>query len=226
MCEFSAKLVAWMDGEVAPGVAAEMERHLAECAECRTCIAEFRKVSEQFTEYCNETLAAEQGSAARQWAPALCGAAALAASLLALITVFVPRAPRSSAPAAAVAVVAPSRSGAPPKPAGRTIDFADHAYTAKRPTAWRAPVRKGVTNAASAAHCSPSCIVAKNTAPLSNAAGNAVAMQIAIPAESMFPPGALPEGMSFVAEVQVGADGNVRQLELRPELVSLQRRSN
>jgi anti-sigma factor RsiW len=42
------------------------------------------------------------------------------------------------------------------------------------------------------------------------------AVQIAIPAEAMFPPGAMPEGMSFIAEVSIGADGSVDRLRLRP----------
>jgi anti-sigma factor RsiW len=42
------------------------------------------------------------------------------------------------------------------------------------------------------------------------------AVQIAIPAEAMFPPGAMPEGMSFIAEVSIGADGSVERLRLRP----------
>jgi hypothetical protein len=41
-------------------------------------------------------------------------------------------------------------------------------------------------------------------------------VQIAIPAEAMFPPGAMPEGMSFIAEVSIGADGSVERLRLRP----------
>jgi Putative zinc-finger len=42
------------------------------------------------------------------------------------------------------------------------------------------------------------------------------AVQIAIPAEAMFPPGAMPEGMSFIAEVSIGPDGSVERLRLRP----------
>jgi anti-sigma factor RsiW len=42
------------------------------------------------------------------------------------------------------------------------------------------------------------------------------AVQIAIPAEAMFPPGAMPEGMNFIAEVSIGADGSVEGLRLRP----------
>jgi anti-sigma factor RsiW len=42
------------------------------------------------------------------------------------------------------------------------------------------------------------------------------AVQIAIPADAMFPPGAMPEGMSFIAEVSIGTDGSVKRLRLQP----------
>jgi hypothetical protein len=42
------------------------------------------------------------------------------------------------------------------------------------------------------------------------------AIQIAIPADAMFPPGAVPEGVSFVAELSIAADGSVQNLRLQP----------
>jgi hypothetical protein len=42
------------------------------------------------------------------------------------------------------------------------------------------------------------------------------AVQIVIPAEGMFPPGAVPEGFSFVANVSIGPDGSPLALRLRP----------
>jgi hypothetical protein len=41
------------------------------------------------------------------------------------------------------------------------------------------------------------------------------AVQIAIPAEAMFPPGAMPNGMNFIAELSIAADGSVKQVRLR-----------
>ena len=40
------------------------------------------------------------------------------------------------------------------------------------------------------------------------------AVQIAIPAEAMFPPGAMPKGMNFIAELSIAADGSINQLRL------------
>jgi len=41
------------------------------------------------------------------------------------------------------------------------------------------------------------------------------AVQIAIPAEAMFPPGAMPKGMNFIAELSIAPDGSVQQIRLR-----------
>jgi anti-sigma factor RsiW len=42
------------------------------------------------------------------------------------------------------------------------------------------------------------------------------AIQIAIPAAAMFPPGAVPDGLTFIADVTIAADGSAQRLRLRP----------
>jgi hypothetical protein len=42
------------------------------------------------------------------------------------------------------------------------------------------------------------------------------AIQIAIPVEAMFAPGAVPEGITFIADVSMAADGSVQGLRLQP----------
>ena len=41
------------------------------------------------------------------------------------------------------------------------------------------------------------------------------AIEIAIPAEAMFPPGAMPDGVNFIADLRIGPDGSVKQVRLR-----------
>jgi anti-sigma factor RsiW len=41
------------------------------------------------------------------------------------------------------------------------------------------------------------------------------AVQIAIPADAMFPPGAMPKGTNFIAELSIAPDGSVQQVRLR-----------
>lgn len=40
-------------------------------------------------------------------------------------------------------------------------------------------------------------------------------IRIAIPVEAMFPPGAVPEGITFIADLSMAADGSVQGLRLR-----------
>jgi hypothetical protein len=42
------------------------------------------------------------------------------------------------------------------------------------------------------------------------------AIQIAIPADAMFPHGAVPEGMTYIANLSLAADGSVQGFRLRP----------
>jgi hypothetical protein len=42
------------------------------------------------------------------------------------------------------------------------------------------------------------------------------AIQIAIPGEAMFPPGAVPEGVTYIANVSLAADGSVQGVRLQP----------
>ena len=41
-------------------------------------------------------------------------------------------------------------------------------------------------------------------------------IQIAIPADSMFPPGAVPEGVAYIANVSFAADGSLQGFRLQP----------
>jgi hypothetical protein len=52
------------------------------------------------------------------------------------------------------------------------------------------------------------------------------AIQIAIPADEMFPPGAVPEGMHFVADLTIAADGSAERLRLSPRLAGIERSTN
>ena len=51
------------------------------------------------------------------------------------------------------------------------------------------------------------------------------AIEVAIPADSMFPPGAFPEGVNFIADVNFAPDGSARQIRLQPHLTGFERRT-
>lgn len=219
MCEYSRRLVAWIDGEIETREAAEIQRHLAACAECRSCVEELRQVSGEFDEYCKEIARAEDARRAIRMRPILWAAAAV---FLALIfgysrrSVLPPPAgqpdliakarPDASAPATmktAASVPAPFRP--------------DH-HRAHRPAS--VPTDKG---AGFAAPCASQDCASANTQAIT--AAEEPAIEIAIPAEAIFPPGAVPEGMSFVADLSIGADGSAKQMRLQPQIAELERRT-
>src|ERR1700689_4560613 len=94
MCEFSQRLVAWLDGELPEGEAAKMERHLGECTQCRGQIDAYRQASDAFEAYskaCADGAAsAKSGRPSVRWARAASAAAAIAA-MVAAFFVFTAR---------------------------------------------------------------------------------------------------------------------------------------
>lgn len=206
MCEHSGKLVAWIDGEVSAGEASEIARHVAECAECRNCVAELRKVSGKFEEYCKAILHASERREATWRKPALLAAAA--AIILALVVTHwrQPVAQPLLAPSETASVVRnaqPVRSAVASASLGEKRDVQSRHKRRARATA---PVQ------------------ARAHATAARPASDEPALRIAIPAEAIFAPGTLPDGMVFVADLSIGADGRVEQLRLVPQPVPFERR--
>lgn len=209
MCEFSEKLVAWIDGELSSEEAAEVQRHLGGCPECRDRAHAYKHVSAEFDAYCDEMTASSVKRRANPWT-AVTAAAGAVASLVALCFVW-PSAPvqppafhvsQKEAAVAAFPVVAEHTPPLPVHPirklSRREVD---------RPVQVRS---EGVTRVQSqVAYSVPEGPV----------------IQISIPADEVFPPGAVPQGMGFVADVTLAADGSAESMSLRPRLVGFERRT-
>ena len=200
MCDFSEKLVAWMDYELTEQEAAEMAQHVETCAECRTCLAAYTQVDRAFKAYCHAASHQEKRRSVPVWVPAVSVAAAAAAIVLLLVYPRNPveRRPSETQPAAAYhhAVLEAPLKGpletplrSMPAPLG--------------PASLGRPVRQS--------H-SPATPQSRNA----NWMPAEPAIQIAIPAEAMFAPGAVPQGVSFAAELRLAADGSAQQLRLQP----------
>ena len=52
MCEFSGKLVAWLDRELPDVEADALEQHLERCPECHERAATYREISRTVASYC------------------------------------------------------------------------------------------------------------------------------------------------------------------------------
>jgi anti-sigma factor RsiW len=187
MCNYSAKLIAWLDHELPENEASDVEQHVQGCAECRSLASSYEAASDLFNGYCEAVLASEQPSKMSAWTPVAVGAAVTAA-VLAILFVFLPaqveqipaRSPIAAAPPAIV-------------------------HTAEALPAKRSQRRQhGIAPIPNPQHNERTSWVSEP------------AIQVTIPADAMFPPGAVPEGVTFVADISIAADGSPDRLQLRP----------
>jgi hypothetical protein len=169
-----------MDRELPDNEAADVERHVRDCSECRSRVDAYEQVSRAFVTYCDAAM--ERKTPRRRlkyWVPLLSSAAAAAMLLLVLQPMTIKQIPvRPRVAEAALAVVLETA----PRPVKKVHR--------RRVTA---PMKPQNANWALA---EPS-------------------IQIAIPVEAMFPPGAVPEGITFIADLSVAADGSVQGLRLQ-----------
>ncbi len=207
MCEFSGKLIAWLDRELPAEEAAEVERHMESCSECRSDVDAYKRASSEFDAYCDEASA----SGARRETPRLVPVLSTASAVAALVALFLvwPRTPLEAPafPVPQVAVATPAGAVA------ATVPAPVSSLRKVRPRRVAAPVQ--IQNA--------------NSAPAQSSDAyflpNEPVIQIAIPADEIFPPGAVPEGMHFAADLTIAADGSAERLRLRPRLAGFERRT-
>jgi anti-sigma factor RsiW len=217
MCDSSGKLIAWMDGELLEGEAAAVERHLQDCADCRDCLAKYRETSGAFAAYCDaaiEPLVAEPRRGVPPWLLAAAGTAAVAALLLVLPKHW------AQSPAALTGHLVAGATPAAPAQA-RPIAASAPEFSATYPK----PVKAKSSERGPAANPEQNPLPARVTVRSAASAPPGPSIEIAIPSDAMFPPGAMPDGMSFVANVTLGADGSAERLRLEPQLVEFERRA-
>jgi hypothetical protein len=223
MCDYSGRLVAWLDREMQADEASEIERHVAACAECRNYAADLDRMSGAFEDYCEALAQTKEERKAVRVAPIFWAAAAA----IVLAVMFAYSRGQVASPIEPPSMTVVRKTDSSPSLTVKAAENvrapskADH-HAARRKAAGR--TGKG---AASPGLCSvQGCAPLKVQGQSANWAAEEPAIQIAIPAEAMFPPGAVPEGMSFVADVSIGADGSVEQLRLRPRPARFERRTD
>jgi hypothetical protein len=188
MCDYSAKLIPWLDRELGEADMADVQRHMHECIECRSQLSNFEQMSKRFDAYCDAVIAVKSHQKRPFWLPVLSATAAAAIAVALMLFILHTRLAPAALPPAVVAATPPAitleKTPNPRKPLPRR-----HAPTPPhaQPADWQP------------------------------------AIQIAIPAESMFPPGAIPEGFTFTADVSLAPDGSPEQLGLRPRLIGFER---
>jgi hypothetical protein len=199
MCDYCGKLIAWLDRELPADEAVEVQHHLRECVECGERLEKYRQVSSSINEYCIAVATTETHNSSRRLVPVLARVAA--AVIVATLGISVVRTHLHSDPAAPALAAQPV--WAPrvmPSPAPKMV------------AATNKPVRRQHM-------VRPRLPEAQNWMP------PAPAIQVAISADAVFPPGAVPEGVSFTADVNIGPDGLAQQIRFRPLLAGLERRT-
>lgn len=197
MCELRDKLVAWLDGELSGGEAAEIALHVHRCVECQRCLASYKEISAAIVSHCESQFVSQvQPPITLRWKPAFALAAAAGVVLLLLA-----RHASEERPPFQPQVNEVAYSGVPEKPAKSSV--APSGSSNK-------PVHKKRSIRVSPRPEFQEYARKENWAP-----GESV-VQITIPAESMFAPGAVPQGASFSAELILAADGSAQSIRLRP----------
>jgi hypothetical protein len=205
MCDLSGKLIAWMDDELLERETALVEAHLAECEECRGRLSAYRQASRAFAACCDQATGVSEPRKTLRWVLLTVGTAAA----VALLVVMMPRrAEQSSAKGDPSATIHPAFAAVIPEAALPTEQAA--------PTRAAPTHRKRVTEARAATQAAERLPAAMPVGP---------AIEIAIPSDAMFPPGAVPQGFSFIADVTVGADGSAERLSWEPRLVDSEGRA-
>ncbi len=199
MCEAERNLVAWLDGELPVEEAASVKSHVEACEECRENVAALRRVSEDVDRYCETIMAAKSRRRAARWTvPTLAIAAAAAIALVVAL-------PRNR--------IAPPPTFTPRMPDAANIVANSAAPIAKLHAVPRSakPTQQRAIHSQRQAGPHGQIFTAETAAwqPTDSA------VQIAIPAEAMFAPGAMPKGLNLVAELRIGPDGSVRLVRLR-----------
>lgn len=213
MCELTGKLPAWLDGELAFEDAAEVERHLGVCEECRARSEAYRRASEAFAAYCDAysdaVVRSKAGSkrSRRALAVTLSAAAAVAAVFLLSARIRVERPATAGSPKVAPAAAVPA-----PASAARVAQANDTPVVTS-------PHHDRTKRARVQASASP--------AQIQNAAwpGDEPTLEIAIPGEAIFAPGALPDGVGITVDVTLAPDGWAQQMQVRPQLAEFERRT-
>ncbi len=187
MCDFSGKLIAWLDHELTEDEAYEVDRHVKSCAECRSQVQAYQNATNTFDAYCEALFQPKAHHEFPRWLPLVVGAATAAA--LGLLLAFLP------GPVEKLPLKPPALMASPP--------IVSRAAIAPNKRNQR---RRGVT---------PMLKTVRGREGDENWMAAEPAIQIAIPGDAMFPPGALPEGVSFVAELSVAADGSPERIHLQ-----------
>lgn len=163
MCDYSGKLIAWLDHELPEAEAVNVAWHIRQCAECRRSAESYREISGAFLQCYAASMPVRPRPRYRWWAAA---AGALAAAILTVAFLAYPRPQKLLAAPSPVNAPAIAFEKTPPP----LVAVRLHPARPPKPVPER-------------------WIAVQPT------------VEIALPADALFPPGAVPPGFSYIADV-------------------------
>jgi hypothetical protein len=207
MCNFDGRLVAWLDRELPADEAADIERHLKMCAECRKRADAYERASAAFNTYCNALSAAKTHP--RTLRPKLAAVGAVAA-VLALA--FLAHYSRTQIAPPQPQVSAVEATGPRTAPVGRA-------------TAAASPRQLSPIQESSIRKVHRQNLVAAAQRQDANPLPAGPTVQITIPAEAVLPPGAALAGENFVVDFSIAPDGSAQGIRLQTQLTGFEGRA-
>lgn len=239
MCDVSRKLVTWFDGELSEQEAAvassvtDMQEHVQSCAKCRKQMEAIQQVNHLFERYCDAVVASEMierapGRKAQNsklvreeisrpiWAVAFSRVAAVAACIAAVALLFAALHGRSAQRLNSRVLVSQAKALAATKvESSPTIDISSEA----------GGVSPAAPFASTTARHSPIHRPQAATAPRQTAELTAgPTIEIAIPAQSFFAPGAVPEELNLIVDMNLAPDGSTQAVNWQSQLAGFERR--
>lgn len=226
MCDFSGRLIAWMDRELLEREREEIQRHLAGCPECREQLAAYEKASRAFDAYCEAVFTEETRPKALRWRSVAGFAAGIAATAAIAVLLTLPTtrtAPVQGVTPPEAMENAAARTTDPPRVPTQLDVAVEAAHTPaiqlkRAPRQYIAtPLRTRTGKGVPRQRLPQVQIQTLTSFPIEPS------IEIAIPGDAVFPPGAVPPGMSFTADLTISADGLPEQLGLRPRFAAFER---
>jgi anti-sigma factor RsiW len=215
MCDLSIKLVAWMDGELPESEGAALERHVESCSDCRECLEAFERASSAFNAYCDVVVErarsftlAETSHRERsgfQWMPVACGIGVIAAAAVLAALVLQPRHHVAKTSLSVSVQSAPLHAVEQSNGVATTGTTARSVSSAMTTQSHRRPALHGKNSVNVVQQHRASELESHNIA----AFGAQPPIEISVPEEDMFPPGAVPDGISYNAVVTFAAEGSL-----------------
>jgi hypothetical protein len=208
MCKWSDQLIAWLDCELTTDAAATLERHLDGCATCRRQLDTYRRTSAAIVTYGEWALTATNHRIVGRQALIVCAAAA---AVVAVVGVFAlsPKYGRVETPPESLESSSASLS---PLETSKPVPPSDGPQFREL----RVPERQTAMKAVRSGARRRSVSLAAPAGDESGWSPPTPAIRIAIPFNEIFPPGAVPDGVSFNADLTIAPDGSAQWLRLWP----------